>query len=319
VAVFAVVALVAPSAALGAATRFERIAGFKSPGTPAKYDKVGVLEIGPKTAKNVLILNAGTSLGAAYFAPLAQTVAARARGWQVWSVERRENLLEDHSMLDRAKAGRATGKELFDYYLGFTTDSSVTNHFQFIPDSRVGFARKWGMRVEIEDLRRVVQLAQKRHARRIVVGGHSLGATITAAYATWDFNGKAGAKDLSGLVFIDGASSLGTATVMQAKQALHDLSRGSPWLGFGLPVPLGGLYNLVGAALVNVEPDAPSRLDAWSGTPSSLQPPVPASNVGSYGYAHDTATSPPDVFLPQAHLGRLAAAGDPRGWDRAAS
>jgi hypothetical protein len=300
---------------LGAATRFEQIAGFKSPGTPAKYDKVGVLEIGPKTAKNVLVLNAGTSLGAAYFAPVAETVAARARGWQVWSVERRENLLEDHSMLNRAKAGRATGKELFDYYLGFATDSSVTNHFQFIPDSRVGFARKWGMRVEIEDLRRVVQLAQKRHARRIVVGGHSLGATITAAYATWDFNGKAGARELSGLVFIDGASSLGTATVTQAKQALHDLSTGSPWLGFGLPVPLGGLYNLVGAALVNVEPDAPSRLDAWSGTPSSLQPPVPASNVGSYGYAHDTATSPPDVFLPQAHLGRLAAAGDPRGWD----
>jgi hypothetical protein len=317
VAAVVVIALVAPSPAAGAAARFEQIAGFKAPGTPAKYNRVGVLEVGPKGAKNVLVLNPGTSLGAGYFAPLAQTVADKATGWQVWSVDRRENLLEDHSMLDQVKAGKATGKELFDYYLGFTTDSSVTNHFQFIPDSKVGFARKWGMRVEIEDLRRVVQLAQKRHARRIVVGGHSLGGAITAAYATWDFNGKPGAKDLSGLVFIDGTSSLATATQAQARQALHDLSNGSPWLGFGLPVPLGGLYNLVGAALVSVEPSAPSRLDAWSGTPSSLQPPVPASNVGAYGYAHDTETAPPDVFLPQAHLGRLAASGDPRGWDAA--
>ncbi|MEA2471720.1 MAG: hypothetical protein QOE38_2719 [Thermoleophilaceae bacterium] len=313
----AALALVAPSPAAGAAARFERIAGFKAPGTPARYNRVGVLEIGPKTAKNVLVLNPGTSLGAGYFAPLAQTVADKAKGWQVWSVDRRENLLEDHSMLDRAKAGKATGKELFDYYLGFTTDPSVANHFQFIPDDKAGFARKWGMRVEIEDLRRVVQLAQKRHARRIVVGGHSLGGTITAAYATWDFKGRPGAKDLSGLVFIDGASSLSKATTAQVKQALQDLRTGSPWLGFGLRVPLGGLYNLVGSALVNVEPDAPSRLDAWSGTPSSLQPPVPASNVGAYGYAHDTESSPPDVFLPQAHLGRLAASGDPRGWDPA--
>jgi hypothetical protein len=313
-----VIALVAPSPALGTATRFERIAGFKSPGTPAKSDKVGVLETGPRSAKNVLILNPGTSLGAAYFAPLAQTVAADAKGWQVWSVERRENLLEDHSMLDRAKAGKATGRELFDYYLGFTTDSSVTKHLQFIPDSKVGFARKWGMRVEIEDLRRVVQLAQKRHARRIVVGGHSLGGSITTAYATWDFNGKPGASGLAGLVFIDGASSSGTVSRAQAKQALRDLSSGSPWLGFGLPVPLGALYNLVGSALVNADPNAPSLLDAWSGTPSSLQPPAPASNVGAYGYAHDTETSPPGLFLPQAHLGRLAADGDPRGWDPAA-
>lgn len=49
--------------------------------------------------------------------------------WQVWAVERRENLLEDHSMLDRAKTGRASARQAFDYYLGFLTDSSVKQHF----------------------------------------------------------------------------------------------------------------------------------------------------------------------------------------------
>src|SRR5262249_26075178 len=151
------------------------------------------------------VLNPGTSASAAYFAPLAKTIVSKAKGWQVWAVERRENLLEDHSVLDQAKDGTATGQELFDYYLGWLTDPTVTNHFQLIADSDVAFARQWGMRVEIEDLRRVVKLA-KKHSRRVVLGGHSLGGSITTAYATWDFDGKPGAKGLAGLVFIDGGS-----------------------------------------------------------------------------------------------------------------
>jgi len=43
----------------------------------------------------VLVLVPGTSAGAAYFEPLAKTIVRHSKGWQVWSVERRENLLED--------------------------------------------------------------------------------------------------------------------------------------------------------------------------------------------------------------------------------
>ena len=115
-------------ASADAAPRFERIAGFDAPGTPAKYDRVGILKVGPKRAPNILVLNPGTSASAAYFVPLAQDVARKAKGWQVWAVERRENLLEDQSVLNRAKRGAATPREVFDYYLGWITDSSVTNH-----------------------------------------------------------------------------------------------------------------------------------------------------------------------------------------------
>ena len=41
------------------------------------------------------------------------------------------------------------------------------------------------------------------------------------------------------------------------------------------------------------------------------------TNVGQYGYALDTETSPPALAAAQAHLGHLAASGDPRGWDDA--
>src|SRR6185312_7320276 len=107
-----------------------RVAGFDAPGTPAKYDRVGILKVGPKRAPNILVLNPGTSASAAYFVPLAQDVVRKAKGWQVWAVERRENLLEDHSMLDRAKAGEATPQQLFDYYLGYLDDASVSPHFR---------------------------------------------------------------------------------------------------------------------------------------------------------------------------------------------
>jgi pimeloyl-ACP methyl ester carboxylesterase len=168
--------------------RFRRIEGFKSPGTPAKYNKVGVIEVGPSDAENILVLVPGTSASAAYFVPMAKDVARESDGWQVWAIERRENLLEDHSVLNQAKKGKATPKQVFDYYLGFTTDPSITEHFEFIPDADVGFAREWGMRVEVEDMRRVIKSA-KGEGGKVVLGGQSLGGTITTAYASWDFNG----------------------------------------------------------------------------------------------------------------------------------
>jgi hypothetical protein len=306
-------------------TRFQRLQGFAAPGTPAKYNKVGILQIGSKRAKNVLVLNPGTSASAAYFAPLARWVTSEAKGWQVWAVERRENLLEDHSVFDRAKRGRATGQEVFDYYLRWLTDPSITNHFRFIPDSEVAFGRDWGMRVEIEDLHRVVKAA-KRLGGEVVVGGHSLGGTITTAYATWDFNGKAGARGLSGLVYIDGGSgptprTFGSDTPLTAElagQLLQELATTSPWLTFGgIPSPYTGLFNTAGSLGAIVDPDVPSLGQAWPLLPANLKPPVRVTNLAQYGYALDTETSPAGLAAAQAHLGRLAASGEPRGWDQA--
>ncbi len=321
--VVAVLGLLVPAArAVPPATgevlvRFERIQGFDEPGTPDQLDRVGVLQVGRRRAKNVLVLNPGTSASAAYFAPLAKTVVERAPAWQVWAVERRENQLEDHSVLDRAKAGAASGQELFDYYLGWLTNPAVTEHFQFIPDADVAFARAWGMRVAVEDLRRVVQLA-KRRGGKVVVGGHSLGGSITTAYATWDFAGTPGWKGLAGLVYIDGGSGPTPISEADAVAALAALQAGTPWLTFGgIPAPFAGLFNATGSAGVFIDPHAPSRGQAWPLLPANLKPPIPVTNVAQYGYALDTETSPPGFVAAQAHLGRLADSGDPRGWDNA--
>jgi pimeloyl-ACP methyl ester carboxylesterase len=295
--------------------RFRRIEGFKSQGTPAKYNKVGVIEVGPSDAENILVLVPGTSASAAYFVPLAKDVVRKSDGWQVWAIERRENLLEDHSVLNQAKKGKAQPKQVFDYYLGFITDPSITKHFEFIPDADVAYAREWGMRVEVEDMRRVINSAKSKGGK-IVLGGHSLGGTITTAYATWNFNGNAGAKDLSGLVYIDGGSTPAPVSTEEANLRLHALQSGSPWLTFGgIPAPFAGLFNASGSTGMKIAPDEPSLGYAWPLLPGNLKPPVQPTNAGQYGYALDVTTSPPGLRAAQAHLGRLAESGDPRGWD----
>jgi hypothetical protein len=310
-------AVAATPAAAGVPVRFQRVAGFDEPGTPARYDKVGILRVGPSRAKNVLVLNPGTSASAAYFQPLAKAIVRRARGWQVWAVERRENLLEDHSMLDRAKAREATPRQLFDYYLGWIKDSSVTEHLRLIGDDEVGFAREWGMNTEIRDLRRVVLRAQRRGGE-VVLGGHSLGGTITSAYATWDFGGHPGARGLAGLVLIDGGSSPQPIGADEARQKLSDLQAGSPWLSFGgIGAPFAGVFNSTGALGVELDPDAPSLGQSSGLLPADIVPSVPVTNAGQYGYALDTETSPASLRAAQAHLGHLAESGDPRGWESA--
>jgi len=208
---------------------------------------------------------------------------------------------------------------VFDYYLGWLVDTSVTTHFQLIPDANVAFARDWGMRVEIEDLRVVVNLARKQ-AKRVVVGGHSLGGSITTAYATWDFDGKAGAADLAGLVYIDGGSNPVPITPDSASAALLRLSTGTPWLSFGgIPAPFAGVFNSTGSLGAILDPDSPSLGQSFPLLPANLKPPVPVTNLAQYGYALDVKTSPPSLIAAQAHLGQLTATPDPVtglfGWD----
>ena len=69
-----------PSAASRPAERVVTMNGATGPG-PAQYNRVRVLEIGPRTAKNVLVLEPGTSAGAAYFRLDAEDIVQKSPGW----------------------------------------------------------------------------------------------------------------------------------------------------------------------------------------------------------------------------------------------
>jgi len=301
--------------------KVEWMRGAPSAGTPARYDKVGVLKVGSPHARNVLVLEPGTSAGAAYFVPLAQWIVARAPKWQVWSVERRENLLEDQSVLDLAKAGLATSTQLFDYYLGWLDPAlDVQTHIALIPNASVTFAKRWGMSVAVGDLRRVIDAARKLGGK-VVLGGHSLGGAVVTAYATWDFDGLAGARDLAGLVYIDGGS-LPAVSAGAARWELRglDSAETSPWLTFGgIPAPFAGLFSMTGATAALIDPDSAS-LGQSSGLLSAfhLSPSVPVTNLAQFGYALNVGTSPMSLLAAQAHLGRgISPTGPLHGWDGA--
>jgi pimeloyl-ACP methyl ester carboxylesterase len=304
-----------------AALHVEWMPGAPSPGTPARYDRVGVLKVGPAHAKNVLVLEPGTSAGSAYFVPLARWIVSKEKGWQVWAVERRENLLEDQSVLNLAKEHKATATEVYDYYLGYLVDSSITHHFVPVPNTSAEFAKQWGMKVAVGDLHRVIAAAHKLGGK-VVLGGHSLGGDVVTAYATWDFGGQPGADGLSGLVYIDGGS-FSSVSAAAAQSAVSKLNApgASPWQPFGgIPTPLAGVFAATGATAALIDPTGASSAQS-SGllTPFGLSPPVPVDNLAQYGYALNVGTSPAELIAAQAHLGAgIAMTGAPPfGWNGA--
>ena len=184
------------------------------------------------------------------------------------------------------------------------------------PGREVGYASEWGMNTEIEDLRRVVPAREKPrrqgrprrplarrhdHHRLRDVGLRRPAGRATASPA-WSSSTAAAARRRSSTA--DGAQRAG-----RPRQA------GSPWLTFGgIPAPFAGLFNSTGALGV-IAPDAPSLAP---GLPAAAREPQAAGAGDQRRRSTATRSTPRPrrraLAAAQAHLGHLAASGDPRGW-----
>ena len=239
------VLVVLPAAPAAAAERFTSLAGVPAAG-PGKYDRVFVQKIGPRAAKRVLVLVPGFFGGAGGITPVARDIVARVPGLAVWIVDRRENALEDTSVFERGDAQAA-----FDYYLGF--------QYKAVRDAP--WAGRWGLKVALGDLRRVILAARAGGRREVILGGHSLGASTTAAYAAWDFGGRPGYRDIEGMVLIDGGlrGSFNSADLARTREILAEIRAGQVFddlLGLGLP-EINGIFTEVAAQLAYEKPDEP--------------------------------------------------------------
>src|SRR5271165_757435 len=325
----ALVPSLAGASSASAQTTVKRVwmQGFAAPETPEGLDKVGVLKIGSPRAKNVLVLEPGTSAGAGYFVPFAKWLTELAPGWQVWSVERRENRLEDQRGLEEFKRGEITPKQFFRYYLGYLTEPSDPEPHMHQVRERTAIhdgARQWGMNVAVQDLHVVIDAA-KALGGKVVLGGHSLGGSVVTAYATWDFGGVPGADGLSGLVYDDGGSGPAAISATEAETELAKLDTGSPWLAFGgIPAPILGLFGMVGSALAHQAPGEASQLAGWPLLPPNLETRnskgevVPATNEAGFAYGVNVGTSPINLAAAQVHAGTgivEAGPGEPWTWD----
>jgi pimeloyl-ACP methyl ester carboxylesterase len=304
----------APAAAI------DRVVTMDAPGPgPEQFDHVYVHEMGPRKADRVLVLMPGTQGGAGDFTLVAQDLIKRVEGLQVWAIDRRSNVLEDTSMFERAYNGQASLQEAFDYYLGWTTNGGTpADHYDFVDTSTLGFARDWGMETALNEARRVVKAAH-RGGREVILGGHSLGASLAAAYGAWDFNGRPGYKDIDGIVMIDGGllGSFDAFDLSEAQAAMTDLQSSNPFrdlLGNNI-VESAGLFASIGGIFAMRDPHASATtLQSSPLLPDEFKPPVPVTNQALFGYDFDRDTSP---LGPDLHMngGGLAASGDPRDWE----
>jgi pimeloyl-ACP methyl ester carboxylesterase len=313
--------LAASLIAASPAAALDKVVTIASDGPgPEAYDKVYVHQMGPKKADRVLVLMPGTQGGAGNFTLLAEEIVKRVEGLQVWSIDRRSQGLEQTAVFEQALAGERTLQEMFDHYLGWLTNGGTpADHFNFLDASTVPFAREWGMETALEDARKVVKAAN-RGGRQVILGGHSLGASLTAAYAAWDFHGRPGFKDVDGLVLIDGGllGSFDAYDLAQAQQQVAELATANPFfdlLGTGIP-EAAGLFAEIGGAYARLAPTAPATtVQDFALLPPEFKPPFPVTNRALFGYAFDRDTSPDELGLLHINAGGLAASGDPRDWD----
>uniref|UniRef100_A0A6J5YYD5 Unannotated protein n=1 Tax=freshwater metagenome TaxID=449393 RepID=A0A6J5YYD5_9ZZZZ len=299
------------------------------PGTPKQYNKVFITKYGSPKAKKVLLLIPGTNGGAENFAIVGPSLVKQVPNLQVWAMDRREQALEDNSMMIKALKGTATPQQALDYYLGWFPNNPVNPRFRPKSQADFAFMKNWGMKMQLEDARAVI-LQAKKAGKTVILGGHSLGASMAAAYATWDFKGKAGFKDIAGIVAIDGGlagtfDETDTKAGAEAALANLDVPTASspapkpkgPWLNLlGLPgfAWATGPFAQVGALAAMKDPNGPSILQNFPLLPRYLKADVDTTNRGALGFAFDNDTSPSVLSLIQVRAGQLAASGDPRGW-----
>lgn len=304
----------APSAS--AAERTVAVKGGRAPG-PEQYDRVFVTKFGPRKAKRVLVLVPGTNGAAGNLTLIARDLVERVPKFQVWALDRRSRALEDTSMFEQVLRGEATPDDALDYYLGWIADPSIQPRYQPLADADFPFVRGWGLKVAIRDLRKVVRKAGKR-GRKVILGGHSLGASTALAYSTWDFGGRPGYRHIDGLVLIDGGllGSFSDSNLEDVQRALAELEQGSPFrdlLGIGLPWAAGAFVE-AGALYAKADPTGFSAMQQFPLLPPQFNPPVPVTNRALLGYALDADSSPPELALIHVRSGRLADSGTPRDW-----
>ena len=261
---------------------------------------IGVSKYGPSSATRVLVLVPGSGGSGGSFSEIAPELASRVPNLQVWATDRRGDALADLRGFSAGDAAQAYG-----YYFGRAPVNGTT--FDANVAAEHPEARGWGLPFALADLRRILLAARAGGRRKVILGGHSIGAATSLAYAAWDFNGRPGYRDLAGIVLIDGGElgTFGTPTVAQARAGLARLKQqATPFadrLGIGVPW-IFGVLGQIAALYALSAPDQPSVLAANPLVPAQFRPPGSPTNADFFAFAAK------DAGIDVAHCGAARAA-----------
>ena len=278
---------------------------------PADCNNMRVLKMGKSSAKNVLVLIPGFLGGSGDFRVVGRRLASSFKNLQVWGIDRRSQCLEDLEGFKNGDPAEALGY----YYFGSTLRGKKFKA-PAVGDAGVEAARTWGLKTTLEDIRSVV-LSAKTGGRKVILGGHSLGGSLTSEYATWDFNGKPGYTDVAGLVLIDGAARGTFGAQPDATAVNNSIAALSTGLPFSEILPGAASY-LTGvlpemAAMYGIK--QPKNNSALQGLLNNVgfgvftRPVVNGvgklTNEGGLGYSFDRDTSPANFTLFHMNMGSL--------------
>jgi hypothetical protein len=181
-----------------------------APAHPEACDWVSYLRFrharGPRRASRadaVAVMMPGIFAGGSSFDQVARNTVRRAakrrRKVEVWGIERRSNCLEDHRGV---RAGARTGdpRVSFGYYY-YDREVDGRKFAGFATPEEAAFLRDVGLRQTVEDWHTIITReipSQRTRQRKLICGGHSLGGPLTAALASWDFDGDAATLEDAG-------------------------------------------------------------------------------------------------------------------------
>ncbi|MFI6866884.1 hypothetical protein [Nocardia sp. NPDC050406] len=185
-------------------------------GAPAEYDALTYLryhrhegDSRPVTPDLVLSLQPGNTGGPSSFDPVARNIVAalghRGLRCEVWAMARRSQRLADATGM-RAALARGDHRVAVDYYYrGRSLDGRTFPGW--LPARRQGFLTRYGVEQAVSDwhfvhAREIPDPADR--ARRLFLGGHSLGGPLANLYCQWDFPTGPGYREVAGVIGLDG-------------------------------------------------------------------------------------------------------------------